>query len=1276
MLHNLPFAALDDDLPLLLLPVRLETRYRLGADPPELRIRIFPDQVHIDADTPAPGRVERELTIEFWQARIAAKDETGRQAAWRTFVRRVGTRRAGWLARELRPVVASALGVPQFPAPAEPGERVPARPVLLPGQWLAVGYASEAIIFSVSSRPVAEGLRTAPDPNAPPWEASDSGLVTDEGLAWMFDYDRALEAGMAITVPLTGAAVQAEDYVDVLLVVGVNAALDPQDAAARLDRLLAVHARTDGLAFVPQGTPTNNTETVPAGWSAQEQALEDLAARELDPVAAVPADNAGRLASALGLADPTTLRRAAFGNDPERERSRAMLRATFEAVLGTFSRRLLRVGATDALSPASLDALREWCTHWVTGGAALPTLAVGPQPYGVLPVCRSTSTDEPASTAEHVQHVVSLLIGEWRRASATVPVLDPGRIDTLADGEHETAVATILATQPHPARLFLRWMEQYSSLNDIETWFTPAGWFGDWWLAAIDPNLNPNLASPWREVSALYILASAPSPAESIEEQIDVWQSVYDDLPDIVSALDLGGMVDDALGAVGTVLGVLEGWRLRQNPVAFLGLNTYEGVLGEVNTELVEGVLSSSSSEWGEEGVIQARDPSPGHTAADYLSDLRQRFEDRTTTLEGSDLSEEFLASRPLLYQLLDGTLHLVPDDATENERVVAALDVLATCSPEELDWLLRESLGLGAHRLDAWATSIAAERLSRMREARPTGLQVGAFGWVVGLTPRAPGSSAGFVHTPSMAHAVTTAVLRSGWLAHGSDEPLAPAAVDVRSHRVRAAAWLLEGIRQGQDLGDLLGYRFERALHEQDADHHIRPVRMKVLAAAGQADVPPDEPVDGIELLDLDRAGGLDPVDSELRTALDEIEAAFDAANDVGLCEAVHQLTGANLDRATAMLDALATGTSDPPELRAPTIPRAGVAVEHRVLVLLDPAAPHPGRGWKATGEREALAPTLGAWVASLLPDAGTVGFTVRPIAVEGDGTPAPSSELALEALGLSALDALSLVGEDPEVVGAPLATLAAGAAASAGPVTVDPAARGRASVSLSEFTVLCVELRRAIEALRVADARDMRLANTAGEADTDERAALDAAELLVSSFDRLADDLSDALQIGTPAALAPVVRRMARFGLATGHPPDDVGAAAQLQPLINQRLKRVTSVKVDATDRRPGLERRVAAMLGGRVPLLGVFALDGGAIDLTTTRASDGDVDDWLDAAGRVRADVGRLVTAGMLSELLEAGAGLRAAAGQTLASRVRAGRRHRCPPRGPAVGCRWSP
>jgi hypothetical protein len=71
-----------------------------------------------------------------------------------------------------------------------------------------------------------------------------------------------------------------------------------------------------------------------------------------------------------------------------------------------------------------------------------------------------------------------------------------------------------------------------------------------------------------------------------------------------------------------------------------------------------------------------------------------------------------------------------------------------------------------------------------------------------------------GFIHAPSLGQASTAAVLRSGHLAHRTETD-DPFAVDLSSRRVKLALGLLDGVRQGQPLGALLGYRFERGLHE-----------------------------------------------------------------------------------------------------------------------------------------------------------------------------------------------------------------------------------------------------------------------------------------------------------------------------------------------------------------------------------------------------------------------------------------------------------------------------
>ena len=42
------YAILSTDVPLLLLPIRLETRYKLDDDPAVLQVRIYPDDIHAD----------------------------------------------------------------------------------------------------------------------------------------------------------------------------------------------------------------------------------------------------------------------------------------------------------------------------------------------------------------------------------------------------------------------------------------------------------------------------------------------------------------------------------------------------------------------------------------------------------------------------------------------------------------------------------------------------------------------------------------------------------------------------------------------------------------------------------------------------------------------------------------------------------------------------------------------------------------------------------------------------------------------------------------------------------------------------------------------------------------------------------------------------------------------------------------------------------------------------------------------------------------------------
>jgi len=94
------------DLPLLLLPVRLETRFEYGPDgtkPQALKVRIYPDDIHINSH-------EADLTADevvwgrsFWSMHERAGSLSERMAAWRLLVSRFGVNRAAWITRVLAP---------------------------------------------------------------------------------------------------------------------------------------------------------------------------------------------------------------------------------------------------------------------------------------------------------------------------------------------------------------------------------------------------------------------------------------------------------------------------------------------------------------------------------------------------------------------------------------------------------------------------------------------------------------------------------------------------------------------------------------------------------------------------------------------------------------------------------------------------------------------------------------------------------------------------------------------------------------------------------------------------------------------------------------------------------------------------------------------------------------------------------------------------------------------------------------------------------------------
>jgi hypothetical protein len=432
-----------------------------------------------------------------------------------------------------------------------------------------------------------------------------------------------------------------------------------------------------------------------------------------------------------------------------------------------------------------------------------------------------------------------------------------------------------------------------------------------------------------------------------------------------------------------------------------------------------------------------------------------------------------------------------------------AALRYLAGRSGADFDSLFGGALDAATSRLDAWITALATRRLGELRTSSTTGILVGGFSWVENVVERgqADPSSAGYQVAPSLQQATTAAVLRSGgYLTHnppGGPVPPAgaPFAVDLSSRRARLATWLLDGVRQGQPLSVLLGYRFERSLQDAGLGDLIEVFRQAApydpvtTGAAGTADPPTESavPTDVVDGVTLSRIASSQPgppsaaLWAQAQPALTELTDALDAAADAVTAQAVHASLTGNSSAAAATLDAVASGAVPPPELSFLNSVRTGIAVNHRVLVPVPAGQPSPPAGWPAT-PRGSAEPALTSWVAGLLGDPAQVAAAVSLVDPAGAAVPGGPAAITLSSLGLGPLDLVALADQPAELDRLAVHAVLSRRAATDPPAsdgTLDPAPAGAAR-PLSAVLSIAQSAARAIGSGRGADARDLAPAGT----------------------------------------------------------------------------------------------------------------------------------------------------------------------------------------------------
>ena len=152
-----------------LLPVRIETRFADANT--TLHIRIFPDQVHLDAHEPAFTDDERAGAEWYWNERWPALDDAARAPSRRGPRWPAGSGPAGprYLLDALRPAnLDRAPGEP--PAFPETARRASSwtravEATALPERWVAIGFQDTLEVFRIWSDRVPDRLAAGPSPD-------------------------------------------------------------------------------------------------------------------------------------------------------------------------------------------------------------------------------------------------------------------------------------------------------------------------------------------------------------------------------------------------------------------------------------------------------------------------------------------------------------------------------------------------------------------------------------------------------------------------------------------------------------------------------------------------------------------------------------------------------------------------------------------------------------------------------------------------------------------------------------------------------------------------------------------------------------------------------------------------------------------------------------------------------------------------------------------------------------------------------------------------------
>ncbi|MDQ6830119.1 MAG: hypothetical protein M3081_14780, partial [Gemmatimonadota bacterium] len=1128
----------SDRHPIVLLPVRIETKFARVGQGTELHVRIFPDDISVAVPPSAVSDGERAAGQNYWAARANPAD-AGRnavyQGAWTSLATAYGAYRASYIVRVTNP---------DAPAVAAPSEPPLARADALPDRFVILTYASGNKIHEVAGRAIPDDLVLVPDAlQSDSWLDRDTptgSLVVPPALKWLTDFNTAVDVGMAIRIPLQ-APFDTGGF-DRVVAIGVRGSTLPQAAPALVEGLLAKHRYGDGCGIARAGTPTNNTDGAKAGWQPPSGDIDQLFTIEDAPPDIGPkpgmlgVTDGQRLVELFGVSSELVRRLPNAGSTDIAE-ALAMNHAAAPGTIDDFTGEFLKT----RVSPETAAAVHEFFVRWVTGRGHYPALRIGREPYGIVVTSAWDRWAYPQrnllfAAGNDVAPALASLIRTHRprwtalgnvASHAAQADVDPFVRLLSIIGLLASSSNFVSRTAVSDAYVFERLHFGGAQAASIKEWFDELKMSRDRSLVATgfpkaigpeDPLIQFITFLAHTDSWRLPLVDRDPTVPLSERETIGTFDGKRNFLHWLSQASRADLVSESFIGGDGKSVSA---------PQALLYVLLRHSLLSAIES----GSLDAARTFGSELFEVIDRDPLIANIGPAQNA-LRKDYLEIDASRLGLTKTATPLADWALTAARMGGVQLASNARLADVHNAIAALASVPTA---RLERLLTEHTDLCSYRLDAWITALYSQRLAQLQgNAQEPGYYIGAYGWVENLRPatgraRIPadtlppalrkaagqnlfedGANGGFVHAPSLMQAVTASVLRNAYLSHASAELPTPFSVNLSSARMRAALALTEGVRGGQPIAALLGYQIERGLHERhpgiELDEFIYALRDRFPLVAGLlTDIPPGTSAEVIEArnvvhgLDLIEftvgkafpwgVAGLPAAGSVAATAIaDEVERArdaLDAVSDLLLSESVHQAVQGNVARTKASLQAL-TDPEAPPEPEVIRTPRSSNLLTFRVALALDVDAV---KGWSAALSPRAKANAqLNHWLADHLPPPSDVQWSVR----DGAGAPAMQS---LTTLGIEPIDLVLMSGDrigdrsselerhlirrfraDHAVPDerASIVAPVVGPIDAASTVVFDFSASSAGKQSLASVQPLIARLRRIITRARAADARD----------------------------------------------------------------------------------------------------------------------------------------------------------------------------------------------------------